>query len=520
MALDLIDRINAAAYFNGGNFDNYVTPNVQNVSASGRDQGLTYYDRFDAVYCEGKRSGGGFWGLIFDPLLIDSTSFPFQWFAEVNERYNPAVWNRSAQSQRLFRSPTGSGNSVVNERAPSDPPTTIATDPLNPYLNTTNNYGASIPNDGYYRFADQGGQIHFQDFVLCIRTDAWIGGVGYADVMAAVDIATGFATIQPIPVIHNSVAANIYQAGQFFGANRNFWQGQFIPDEDSIGGAEKGQLMLWDNGINTSGNIYEYGIKFVDFNLTGATGSPNRIHGRERFRSLYTVEGSTVSPSIDNGIPQAAQGVPIFFHAPSQTIRLVSSGTAPIPAGLAAWEAVVLVWKPAAALADLLAPVAVTNVETNRITLFRSEARGDLGERIGGQDIDWTLGRASTEGEVLATTPTPGETVIVEAAVMDDDPASVTVYEDGTPLTITTHYTLTKATGSIHFVGPKPLGGGEVYTADYEHSTVALQPPATGTSLLNSTSRTNEDGEAFARVLIVDDPDLEGQRINVKADSV
>jgi hypothetical protein len=164
----------------------------------------------------------------------------------------------------------------------------------------------------------------------------------------------------------------------------------------------------------------------------------------------------------------------------------------------------------AAAPAFISTPTPIGSIETNRRVPMQVQVTGTLGEQIANAPVVFSLARISSVNEILAVTPTPGETVAVAqppidrlALVFDFE-----VLEGGVPLTETTHYTVNEALGEITFVAPKPEVG-MVYTATYAHPAAPATPPH-GT-LVDSAVTTDIDGFAQARVLYPDDADLIGQ---------
>jgi hypothetical protein len=168
------------------------------------------------------------------------------------------------------------------------------------------------------------------------------------------------------------------------------------------------------------------------------------------------------------------------------------------------------------ALASLSTPTNHGEAETAKTITFEVIAAGDLGERISALDIGWALDRRSTEGEELAAS-TPGGTVFVDHFPIDGVSAtdsSLVVYEDGSPLTVTTHYTVVLATGAITGVGAV-FDSAKTYTVDYEHQQTGAQPP---NGILRTTlSTTDENGKAIARVEAPDDLTIVGELDAIEA---
>ena len=105
----------------------------------------------------------------------------------------------------------------------------------------------------------------------------------------------------------------------------------------------------------------------------------------------------------------------------------------------------------------------------------------------------------------------PTGTVFVENFPIDGVSATdntLVVYENGTPLTVTTHYTVVLATGAITGVGAV-FDSTKTYTVDYEHQETGAQPPH---GIQRTTfSTTDENGRAIARIENPDDAEIVGE---------
>ncbi len=133
---------------------------------------------------------------------------------------------------------------------------------------------------------------------------------------------------------------------------------------------------------------------------------------------------------------------------------------------------------------------------------------GDLGELITGAIVTWSASRISTNREALDVSGVgAGGSVVVANAPMDDAPKFVQVYEDGVLLTETTHYTLTRSTGTITFVSPLP-DTSKAYTVSYSHRDSPASP-SHGT-LLTTQSVTDANGRAKTQIRYPSNAQLSG----------
>lgn len=318
-------------------------------------------------------------------------------------------------------------------------------------------------------------------------------------------------------------------SGPLGGFEVHFDQLEFIGDGDNTPAAPKGRLFMFNHNKSSTGasNPHRVGggsvavgsimnkfIKVIEWNPTekaATTGNVSRTHLRQLLLTLctFTEETPLASGGIGESNSPPSTGFETetgFYHPPTDTVRFRWNSEP----GAAENDYTEIVFALAAAVDGLTIPAARGRTETGKVITFGSTALGDLGERISLVDVDWTLTRRSTEGELL-TNSGSGGTATVEAAEIDglsDTDNSLVLYEDGTPQTEGVDYTVDISTGIITSLAPN-FEAGKVYTCDYDHRDVPLTPPHA--ILRTTTSKTDADGEAICRVEIPNDATLEGE---------
>lgn len=528
MALINTNNRNMATYLTTGNFSGLTKGTI--ITGSFSDLHATYIERDDLCVGQGDaQSPAPAFSVRWDPHLIDnlsSTVGPFNSPVSGGDNFNAtyfvSAFDPSTNTQRLFN--VLGANGVIQEISINNPTLLIDSNPW-PKFNR------QIPSDfisgqvGYWAQMDYPCRWLFFpgiDLAIVMATRLWIAGpVEKTNIIAAVTLSTGFG--QPLGVPGRYAAGeNEFNRGPVFDESDITFRGvQFIPDDDSIDAQPKGELMFWSKTTNPSGNDGRVYVKFVDFNPIGISGTPNRVHLRETLFSRVDLTLNTLPtgdpPSPLNGVPVSAGGMAhpnVFFGSSGdQRIHILGSD------GISIGNTIDVQASKAAIAALISTPSQKVDPTTNRLVTYQSEVRGNLGEEIANAAVTFTLERLSTEGEVLATTPTPGETVVVDNFPIDrsiEFPAGFQVLEDGSPLTESTHYTVTEATGSINFIGPKPEVG-KVYTINYAH-TAAPATPAHG-NLIDAAIFSNIDGVAQARVSYPDDDTLAGHLDQLEAET-
>lgn len=487
--------------------DSFNTP-------GGGSRPFYYDDRLDQIVV---RQDGQDGILYCDPLFDSPASAARNRYVAFSPQTTDSVvvgeFDRNAGVQKVY----GNDNTATQELDQIDERwEPIAVDPI-PTLGRRAHRTKGAGEVGYYDTADDAGMIIMETFERAysahcrVRTGAGI----QESVFGEIDLATGDAVPLAIPVRYQATPANAFQAPLIFGDAFDFRDLQFVPDEDSSPTAPKGFLMLWslrENDLSTgggsAGTLRVY-FKFVDFNPTGkvqAPGTPNRVHLRETlFSRLFLLEET--APEL-GGIGEIAgvgeklyNGDAIWYHPPSRTIRGMFSG-----AGILQEDQVLVVHSQIPALATVSPPTAVGTVETGKTTRFQIQCKGDLGEPVATLGVDWALRRGSTKGETFDTSSGTETSVFVANPPIDAD--TLVFYFNGTPLTLTTDYTVNEATGEITGQGSHSPFNTSGYTADYEHRTNTVEPPHS--ALVGTSSRTDQDGVAETRVRIPFDSDLEG----------
>ncbi|MGH3999131.1 MAG: hypothetical protein ACRDTJ_16935, partial [Pseudonocardiaceae bacterium] len=505
MALNVVAEVDPAALFTGGNYDSNGGFLIAGVTGPGS---IFYYDRLDFYAGDWQPgTGAGEW-VRWDPLLLSNTGGLFDDVAAPGQvdgvnanRIAVGQWDRSGNVQRvyLYRI-TGGANGQFNEVEPLALNQVVQLDPW-PNVGNVQHRGSLISTDpGFYNLGGSSQWCVFEDwgFAFCpalnVRhTDA----VAYDGVPALISLTTGAASI-----VQGLITAFGSQTHQFshphlFSQSVQFHTPQFAPDDISTGPAPRGLMVLTSEGTNSPADSTRsrFWIQVVDWNPLNVPGTPSRVHLRQRLLSAVDFlksAGGTFGAIHESGSP--IQKV-LLYHPRTNRVLFPSSGTAGVQ--LAPGETKFLVISATPATSFLTDPSPVEQVLTGRTVPFVTEALGTLLEKIGGINVAFQLRRVSSVDEVLATTPPPGETVVVaNGPISPTDPnvSPVVVKENGTPLTETTHYTLNRALGQIIFVAPKPLGGGAVYQATYRHFDTPTAP-AHGI-LLNTSAVTDVTGAA------------------------
>jgi hypothetical protein len=519
MSLGVFQNNNATSYFNDslGKFAAAVDADCAWLDTSwiGSRNSTVWLDRI-GLWQTNYTPVGTREGIIrIDPLLIDNTSAGIKKVA-TSLWFHMGAFTPLAGTQNIYAVAT-TGNLPWQQVDYNDVTTVLDTDVwANVGSQEPRGTGPGVGVTGYYDTNSNTEWIFFEDwgYALVLNTDVQIDAGLQAQVSALINLSTGFATPIQMPSLYKTAPANDYQSGELFGESLvTFDSLQWLPDDDSTAGAPKGQIFM--AAYSGLPDTYHFG-KWVEWNPTGALGSPIRTHLRERFISRFQVDPEAVQSSfpgkLSNEIPSSAQAVNRLkinrqTGRPTLLSTLTGGGVASYNGDV--YHTAILELTPQAVTSEMTNPAPRQQVTTNRVVIIGSQAVGDLGENVAGQNVTWALQRLATRGEVLPTTPTPGETVAADFSPFDrNSNFPFDVYEDGVPLTETTHYTVNEALGQITFVAPKPLGSGEVYTIDYAHPT-SPQSPAFGT-LLTAESITDEDGEAFTRVEWPDEDDDAG----------
>lgn len=296
---------------------------------------------------------------------------------------------------------------------------------------------------------------------------------------------------------------------------------QYLPDADATFSIPKGQLLFISRQEmpsvpppppTGSMRIYMRLSDFNPFNVASVSGVTTRTHGRQRLTSRmfqpidpiqYDVAGSVAI--LNARAERSIQWDPLRrrFVAFLWAGSVADEGTVPLRATVGFFAA-----QPAVAI--VTNPAARDVPRTNDVATFEAFAGGDLSEPIPSVEIDWTLNRASTEGEVLDATTFPGSSTVANPPIDDSVPSSnegtLLVWADGVPLAETVDFTVVLATGVITWVTDQ--SGATLVTCNYEHRATEVAP-AHGT-LLSASSVTDENGNAQTQVAYDDNDALVG----------
>ena len=538
MSLLVTNNRNAAAYLQLNKWTD-AGPRVEQSFLNGAvdASGATYIDRFDRVLSHTTAvSPNEAKPAQWDPNLIDSTSAsvgPFNspisngantpWFVS---DYEPAT-----TSQRLFHVLSQNEFQELNI---ADPTAIIDSDPF-PLITRLQSDATEFDFAAQETFAWAGtfnqasSFVFFPDIDLAIAMNARVivdptPGVVKSNVIVAITLSTASGAPLGVPG-HYSATSNEFGRPAIFDETSVEFKGiQFIADDQSTHSQPKGELLLF-SGVSApvtanDGRLY---IKFVDFNPSGVSGTPNRVHLRETLFSRINLLLNT-TPTGDPGVPinalplaVAALQHPNVFYT-SEGSRRVNVMGSDLPAGDG--DSIIVSSSKAVVAGIVTPPAPKQDPVTNRTSSYQSDVLGDLGESVGNVVVDWTALRQSTVSEILLTTPTPGETVTVDNVPIDrgiEFTPGFAVLEDGIALVEGggNDYTVNEALGQITFISPKPLGAGEVYTIRYAH-TAAPASPSHGT-IVDAQVFSDINGVAETRMSWPDDATLVGHIDEIKA---
>jgi hypothetical protein len=472
---------------------------------------MVYYDRLDMCLADWALSGAmpasESW-IRFDPLWLSNTGTLFDAVAEpgtiggvVNQYIHMGHWDKAGNEQKVYTS--GSANGPFNEVLPLALNNAQVLD-VWPNVGVVASRNGLVATDPFYYTNTQSSQwLFFETWGYGIITHATVydaGGVQKIGVMAQVDLATGNATILDTPVSYGT-AAHEFSEAPLFGQDVNFELIQFLPDDDDEPARPKGQMYLWSPMTNhpvTPSTHFRGWFKIIDWNPTAKSGTPSRTHLQERLLTATDLQKAT--PGATDGVHESGTGITYeWIYHPRSNLLFILSSTVNGPA-LAANNQKVIFFSPTPGYNMITEPSATGIIASGKTVPWSVTALGTLYEPIINVNVQYSIQNESTVGEVLATTPTPGETVTLANTVKPTDAvvSPISVYEDGVKLTETTHYTLNRGASQITFVAPKPLAGGEVYTADYRHWDDPQSSPHG--VLLSEFATSDVDGVATTRV--------------------
>ncbi len=361
-----------------------------------------------------------------------------------------------------------------------------------------------------------GTNVYPEGLMLCKHAASHVYGANdFNDAWGWVDLATGNlaggTTGIKAQTLGNPTKA--WQETSVGGDNFDWNHMQYIPDDDASFAQPKGRLMVWSFGARTisvadTDKIY---VRFYEFNPTGkaaSVGNPERTDEKILFTSSLSIEEA---PIIAGGETFDSDTFDILFHPPTQRIILLQGKSATAQTIPEAGFCVVKFYSLNAAIDFVSNPNRFTPPRTADTGFHSALIRGDQNEPIAGALASWTLERISTIGEVLDAATFPGGSTVAQAVIDPDLPGStegsLVVYANGTPLVVTTDYTVVLSTGVITWVTDQ--SGVALVTCDYEHRS-APTTPAHG-SLLNSTATSDADGKVVTRVKYADNDALVGE---------
>jgi hypothetical protein len=537
---DLFDANGTGAGAGGGLCDEAVVGNFQAgtirrpvVQGGGSDNPPNrYYDRLDRLYLRLNTPGGSLAAGYIDPLFLNGVVPNSQGFtndAGGGESWFIGEWNRVANTQKLYRAPTGGGSNLFIEVNPL----TLAvlssevyeftgpvgrktgfgggTDGVNATVGWWNSTGLSPST------TTASGAVLFEslDYMLVVgalrHTDATV----YQNTLLKVKLSTGRAVVfglddgvgdlagKHVPVRY-SASPNQFQAQPLFGDTVNLFFIQFVPDDDSTPLLPKGFLVFCPDNVigSTPERLY---VKMVEFNPFNVSGVPNRVHKRELLLSRFELTENQSPPNATGLYGIVSGPAPFFYHPPSRTLRMfyVDNGYSPVLAVVAGdVQGLSIAVNPT--ISQVLSPTALSTPETIKTVRFATQALGSLGEAVGAAQVTWTLERVSTFGEALSTT-FPGTAQLVNFPV---DLATLVVVKNGTiTLVEGVDYSVNYSTGLLTWIINH--SGAVTMVASYEHRQDPATPPH-GTLLL-STSQSDVNGEAITEVRYPDNASLVGE---------
>ena len=516
MALSVTQNIDLATLLTGGNYfaDGGNLEDAVNDGAGRNVRKTVYYDRLDVLISEWNVNapGGADDGIVrIDPLFLDNSGSLFGSFDEPGviggdsvDSYGVGEWDRvnNVQKMYVYRAASGGGFHEVNPLALN---LEIAADVWpNVGASGTRGSGPGLGVEGHVRMPvnDSTGQVllfetwGFAIFACCAVTDSGLSE--RQGVMAQVNLSTGFGTILESPVSYGT-QTHAFGESQLFGQDVTFQFIQFVPDDISTPDAPRGQIYLTGGfGSNPADSgLQRLWLKIIDFNPLNVAGSPTRIHLRERL--LTAVDLDKNNPGALDGVHPSTNQRYRAFHHPRTGRNMIFSGDG-VSDPLVSGEQKVMFLSAGPAVSQILEPSARERIASGKEIEFGVEALGSLQEPIAGVSMTGTLTRQSTIDEVLAVTPSAGETVATAFTMnpQDADANPVVVKKNGTPLTEGVDYTVDYANSEIDFIGPEPDTASPAYTIDYRHWGDPATPPH-GT-LQNSEAASDENGEAIFRV--------------------
>ncbi len=500
---------------------------IRKIVVNGAQAGYNtiYLDRFNRCIGHFTSSTTSAMSGRWDPELVDGTSANVGMFTSpvgdaANMPFYVGDYEPATTTQRLYQS-VGAG--AVQELNMNDPTLLLDSDV---YAGILDHGGPDLisPSTNGFWLDPVGNNLNWilfpeLEIALIANCRVFVGTTAKSNTVVQVDLTDGFGTGAGIPSQYGA-SPHEFNRGPIFGETSvTFKSIQFLPDPESTHNVPLGEIFMMSSATADpadAGRARLY-VQFHDWNPLLVTGTtPNRIHLRQTLLSRFSVEMNSV-PTGEPPVP--IDGSPILNTAaalnPNGFFSTLGSKRMQFVAnnGITLADTVAVQVSKAAIPALITPPAPKGEPNTNTLVEYQAEVNGDLAEIINNASVTWSIERMSTEAEVLATTPTPGETVVVDNFPINraiSFPAGFDVFEDGIALVEGggNDYTVVEATGSITFISPKPLSGGEVYTITYAH-TEAPATPAHGT-LVDANVFTDLNGFAIGRVRYPDDDTLEG----------
>jgi hypothetical protein len=520
MSLAPIESVQLNSYFQGGNFSTGAWHFFQGPISGPPNFGHFYYDRLDAfVAALGRDVSDPAEGLTyFDPLFVDNTSPQF-FFANSTTPSFIAVgyWDKVAGTQPLYAGP----NVSSAEFWPIDTATLVFTDigsSLWPFFWDGGGGGIGVVGgwDDGPTAQTESDFVFFETwgYALSVKRVKHTDGNLYRG-LAQIDLATGSAVLLDTAAYFATAPGALFESFKFQGDAFTLTGLQFVPDDDSQPAAPKGRLFMSSaDFLSVLGNVsnadWRQYMKVIDWNPLGATaqpGSANRVHLRQTLltrlnffeRQAFGTNLNSLGDTVPPGSGSANGLLFTRFHPPTRTFVTINEhGTAGT-----IHERGYVRTSLSPELAQVLTPTQLTDVRTARRVRFRTSALGDIGDPIGGLPATWSLARGSTIEEAFDTSANPASVFVANDPI---DTGTLVFSKDGTPLTLTTDYTVNEGTGEITGAGAHAPLQASGYTASYRHTTNPATP-AHGT-LITTTSRTDELGNAETQVDYADDDDL------------
>jgi len=484
------------------------------LGGSGRIHML--YQRLDRLFVYANKSSPSLTRRGYVDPLFEDGYYPITNFTQGISSgffgYVAGQWNRASDVQCLYTVDATAGTGKLQER---DPTTLqiIDADPYPLFRNTCIAVGSGV--DGYYVAASLDYKVFEEQGKLYIPQVATMryGGASYTYIAVEVDLATGLAV--PIPGWYGRAATgpNAFQEPAIFGDQVEWNRLQFIEDDDSSHVAPKGYFVISEAdghagvGANPAERVY---VRIMEWNPTGASGTPNRVHKRITMTSRVEFDETI----IGTGFVQCS----LVYHPLSGRLYwIANNGWNPGIAG----SNIVYRFSMVPDLAAITAPAPERTPRTAGTTAFNVEALGSLNERIPGVQVAFALEGASAVRELLDTSGGPGSpAAAVDRTPIDDDDGLIVYEDDGatvTALVETTHYTVNRSTGVITGVGVH-WKLTSAYYASYNHKEDVDGADALGTLLLPIVT-TNSEGKARTRVRYADDDDFEGRFDRLSAET-